>query len=179
MTEDTRPEEDERIRGYLLSQAERYDVPALWARAVADRCALLLALDRVSEEQARWHAPSDSDGGWSILEVAQHVLLWGKATTDIVEALAGGRGPEVPELGALNATDATSLAEARDALTKEAMRFASLPERLPPAPDLEAVAEHPQFGPLNYRAWFILARLHDGDHLRQIEAIKGTSGYPS
>lgn len=179
MTESTRSEEDERIRTYLVSQAERYDVPALWARAVGDRCALLLALDRVTEDQARWHPPSGADDSWSILEVAQHMLLWGKSTTDIVETLAGGGEVEVPELGALDTKDASSLAEARDAATREAMRFASLPERLPPIPDLEAVAEHQQFGPLNYRAWFVLARLHDGDHLRQIDAIKSASGYPA
>lgn len=179
MTESARSEEDDRVRSYLVAQAERHDVPALWARVVADRCALLLALDRVSEEQARWRPPSASDDSWTILEVAQHMLLWGTSTTDIVEALAQGREVEVPELGALDATSGTSLAEARGALTNEAMRFASLPERLPPAPNLENVAEHPQFGPLNYRAWFVLARLHDGDHVRQIEAIKGASGYPA
>lgn len=179
MTETTRSEEDERVRSYLVSQAERYDVPALWARVVGDRSALLLALDRVSEDQARWRPSSDSHDSWSILEVAQHMLLWGRATTDIVEALAGGAEVEVPELGALDASEASSLAEARDALTREAMRFASLPERLPHDPSVEAVAEHPQFGPLNHRAWFVLARLHDGDHLRQIEAIKSATGYPS
>ncbi len=168
MAETTRSEEDERIRSYLVSQAERYDVLALWARVVADRCALLLSLDRVSEEQARWQSTSDTPGGWSILEVAQHMLLWGGAATDIVEALAGGDEVEVPELGALDAAGAASIAEVRDALAKEAVCFASLPERLPGDPDLKAVAEHPQFGPLNYRAWFVLARLHDGDHLRQM-----------
>lgn len=178
MAETTRSEEDERIRSYLVSQAERYDVLALWPRVVTDRGALLLSLDRVSDDQARWHPPSDLDG-WSILEVAQHMLLWGTSTTDIVEALARGDEVEVPDLGALDASDAASIADVRDALTKEAVRFASLPERLPGDQDLEAVAEHPQFGPLNYRAWFVLARLHDGDHLRQIDAIKGASGYPS
>lgn len=179
MTQSIRSEEDERVRGYLLSQAERYDVLALWPRVVADRTSLLLALDRVSEEQAVWRPPSDAVDTWSILEVAQHMLLWGRSVTDIVEALAAGRVAEAPSIGALDVADAPTLAEARAVLTREAVRFAALPQRLSPDSDLAAVAEHPQFGPLNYRGWFLFARLHDGDHLRQIEAIKGSEGYPS
>jgi hypothetical protein len=66
----------------------------------------------------------------------------------------------------------------RLALTQEAARFASILERLPRDPDLANEAHHPQFGLLNYRAWFLFARLHDGDHARQIETIKATDGYP-
>ena len=179
MTNGTRSEEDERIRSYLVSQAERADVLALWPRVVADRTSFLLALDRVTDDQERWRPPSDNGDSWSILEVAQHMLLWEKSVTDIVEALAAGGSAEVPMPGAADATSGTSLAEIRAELTREAVRFASFPERLPFGADLTAVAEHPQFGPLNHRAWFLFARLHDGDHLRQIEAIKGASGYPS
>jgi len=167
--------EDERIRGYLVSQAERYDLVALWPRVVSDRTAFLLALDRVSDEQAAWRPSAD---GWSSLEVAQHMLLWGRAVTDTVEALAAGDTAEAPQLGALEA-GTTDLAEVRAALVREAIRFAALPDRLPREADLAAEAHHPQFGPLNHRAWFLFSRLHDGDHTRQIEAIQTASGYPA
>lgn len=167
--------EDERIRGYLVSLAKRSDIPALWPRVIADRTALLLALDRVTEEQARWRSDSTA---WTILEVAQHMLVWSRSVTNLVEALSVGDTAEVPDLGAFE-TDIATLAGARDALTREAIRFAALPTRLSQDPDLAAEAHHPRFGPLDHRAWFLFARLHDGDHTRQIEAIKAADGYPS
>src|SRR5262245_52569924 len=126
--EDQRAEND-RIRGYLVSQAERNDISGLWPRVIGDRTAFLLALDRVTEEQARWRAPNGS--GWNILEVAQHMLVWGQSVTQVIEALAVGSQADVPALGALEGSGADTLADARQALTEIAVRFASLPGRLP------------------------------------------------
>ena len=185
MPDQARSEEDARVRGYLVSQAERYDVLALWPRVIADRGAFLLALDRVTEEQARWRPSLAAGGGagegevWSILEVAQHALVWSRSVTAIVESLAAGRPAEAPPPGQLDPAVAATLEQARSALTAAAVHFAALPERLPVAADLAATAEHPQFGPLNYRAWFLFSRLHDGDHLRQVEVLKAAEGYPS
>jgi hypothetical protein len=46
-------------------------------------------------------------------------------------------------------------------------------------PDAQATAVHPWFGPLDYRGWFLFSRLHDGDHLQHVVAIKATDGYPA
>lgn len=175
MTQDAQTE-DERVRGYLLAQAARNDLVTLWPRVMSDRTAFLLAFDRVSEEQARWRS-AETDG-WSIHEVARHMLLWTRSTTDVIEALAAGGTAEAPGLGALDPRD-VSIAEARLELTREAARFASLLDRLPREPDLAAEAYHERFGALNHRGWFLFARLHDGDHRAQIEAIKAAEGYPA
>lgn len=175
MTQDSSAAENDRIHGYLVSQAERNDLSALWPRVMADRTTFLLALDRVSDAQAQWRL---SEGDWTILEVARHMLFWGRSVTDIVEALAAGHGVDVPELGDLGPRVA-NLTEARAALTAEAIRFATLPERLPDEPNLDAEAAHPMFGALNHRAWFLFARLHDGDHTRQVEMIKASDDYPT
>lgn len=170
-------DDDARARGYLISQAERYDMLALWPRVIADRTALLLAFERVSEEQARWRTPSAAD--WNILEIAQHSLVWAQSVTKIIETLAAGGTAETLPLSHLHGGMATTLDAVRSAFVQDSIRFAALPERLPPEPDIAATAEHPRFGPLNYRAWFLFSRLHDGDHLRQIEAVRAADGYPS
>lgn len=177
MSQEPGAEETTRVREYLVSQAARYDLFELWPRVIADRTALLLAFDRVSDEQARWRPPSTEE--WNLLEIAQHAIAWARSVTEIIEALAAGRSAEALALGYLDPSVAANLDEARRALSAESVRLASLPGRLPAAANLDAVAEHPRFGPLNYRAWFLFSRLHDGDHLQQVQALKMADGYPS
>jgi hypothetical protein len=64
-------------------------------------------------------------------------------------------------------------------LAEHSVRYASLPERLPPSVNLEMTAPHSNFGELNCRAWFLFNRIHDVDHRTQIEAIQAAPGYPS
>lgn len=173
-------DENERVRSYLLGQAEKYDVIDLWPRVVAQRSAFLQALEDVSEEQARWR-PGGGEGedAWGILEVSHHLLAWTRNVVDIIEATARSETVEKLPPGYLDAGDGATFAEVRRALIAESARFASLPTRLPEEPDLTTTIDHPRFGPLNCRAWFLFLRLHDGDHTRQVEALKETEGYPA
>ena len=41
-----------------------------------------------------------------------------------------------------------------------------------------ATFDHPFFGPLNCKGWVAFQRLHDADHIGQIEQIKASAGYP-
>ncbi len=43
---------------------------------------------------------------------------------------------------------------------------------------LDARHDHFFFGPLNWKEWLAFQRVHDGDHLQQIEAIRGFPSYP-
>lgn len=53
----------------------------------------------------------------------------------------------------------------------------SLVERLPQDANLDAKHDHPFFGPLNWKEWLAFQRVHDGDHIEQIEAIEGSPSY--
>ena len=63
-------EERERVRSYMLNQAEKYTWLELWPRVVAGRLEFLNAISRVTPEQAAFKPAADD---WSIAEVAQHV----------------------------------------------------------------------------------------------------------
>lgn len=178
MSQEPTAEENARVRDYLVAQATRYDVLALWPRVIAERTAFLLAFERVSDEQSRWR-PLSAEGEWNLLEIAQHAIVWARSVNEIIEALAAGRSAEALGLGHLDRGVAASIDEARRALSVESVRLAALPGQLPAAANLEATAEHPRFGQLNHRAWFLFSRLHDGDHLQQVEMLKAADGYPS
>jgi hypothetical protein len=48
----------------------------------------------------------------------------------------------------------------------------------PASTDLAATFEHPLFGPLNCKGWVAFQRVHDADHIGQLEQIKAAEGYP-
>ncbi len=173
-------DEQARVRSYLLAQAAKYDLLDLWPRVVAQRTAFLQALDGVSDEQARWRPPTGKgESVWSMLEVAQHLLTWSENVVEIVEATARGGTAATLPVGYLAADPATTLTQVRRALAETSVRLASLPQRLPAVPDKTATAEHPDFGALDHRAWFLFLRLHDADHLRQVEALKQADAFPA
>ncbi len=167
-------EEEQRVRGYLVGQAEQRDWIELWPRAIAVRGALLQAIDQVTEEQADW---SPGDEQWSIRQIAEHVLTASRRNLRLIEDLAAGRPEDVREPAA-PAKLPGSFARLRIHLAEHSVKLASLPERLPPMVNLEMTSPHGNFGELNSRAWFLFNRVHDTDHLQQIEAIQAADGYP-
>ena len=178
MTSESAPveltEEQQRVREYLVGQAEKRDWIELWPRMIAERGALLQAIDRVSDEQADWSPGSDE---WSIRQIIEHLLAYSRDKLRLVEDLAAGR-PEDERDPALPAKMPTSFARLRIHLAEHSVKLASLPERLPPMVNLEMTSPHGAFGELNSRAWFVFNRVHDTDHLQQIEAVKAADGYP-
>lgn len=169
-------------RRYLLGQAERFDWVDLWPRVMAARLQLIEALADVSEEQARWKPPAGlmegDEDGWSILQVARHVAGWSDYAIANIEASAAGQ-PSPASLPPRPLPDGATLAEVRRALSEVSMRIASITERLPATPSEDAAIEHERFGALPARAWFAFVRLHDLDHVGQVNGIKAAEGYPS
>lgn len=167
----TQQSENDRVRGYLLAQSQRHDWSTLWPRVVGPRLELLAATADLSEEQADFKPAPDE---WSIRDCLAHVLRASRGTLARIEALVVGsadasRAPQ---------TEADSLADLRAQLIADSSHYAGILERLPEKPNLELTAEHPVFGELNSRAWFLFQRLHDSDHLGQIRAIKEAPRYP-
>lgn len=172
-------EERDRIRSYLLGQAERYDFLDLWPRVMAQRAAFLQSLEGVTEEQAAWEpATGEGEEAWGILQVARHLLRSTQNVMAIIEATARGETAPKDPPGTRSEAPA-ALADVRRALIEQSEDFAMLRRRLPEQPNLEVTVDHAFFGPLNCRAWFLFQRIHDTDHMRQVEALKTSEGFPS
>ncbi|MCH8109771.1 MAG: DinB family protein [Chloroflexi bacterium] len=168
--------ENDRVRGYLMSQGERYDYFEIWPRWVKARLQVLDSLQGVSDEQARIRP---ADGEWSINEVALHVLNGSRGVARLVELLAEGQPASSDRIDPPHEETNLTVGELHSQLLRDTIKWSALTERLPESPSFEATALHPFFGELHSRAWYLFQRIHDLDHYRQIEAIKNTHGYPS
>jgi hypothetical protein len=174
----------ERVRSYLVSQAEKKTFAELRPAVEQARETLLAALDGVSEEQARFKPatalPADpgDEGAWGIAEVLRHCIQNEEGVALRIRALAlgdparGGAAGRV--VGRTNATlpELVRDLKAANFALDHAVGSVEGKEQLDPT------ATHPFFGELNCRAWFLFQRVHDLDHARQIEAIKADPRYP-
>lgn len=167
-------EEEQRIREYLIGQAEKRGWIELWPRMIAERGRLLQVIDGVSDEQADWSPGGDE---WSTRQVVEHVLEVSRRSLQLIEDLAAGR-PEKEREPRPDAKMPTSFQRLRSHLVEHSVKLASLPERLSGSPNLTMTSPHSNFGELNSRAWFLFNRIHDTDHRKQIEAIQAADGYP-
>ena len=66
-------ENQQRVRDYLVTQAEQRDWIELWPRTIVERGMILQLIDRMSDTQADW-APSDEE--WSTRQIIEHLLAW-------------------------------------------------------------------------------------------------------
>lgn len=173
-------DERERVRGYLVGQAQRYDVVDLWPRILGQRLALIGELDGLSEEQARWRPPTgEGEDAWSVLEVTQHIASWTGNVLQVVDAMSAGREvPPMPPVGHLAADPAKTLAEVRRDLVQSSMRLAEFMARPGVDANPDVQVDHALFGPLNLRGWLLFQRIHDVDHLGQVQRLKQMDGFP-
>ena len=166
--------EFERIRGYLVGQAESKGWDDLWPRVVGPRAELLDEIARVSEEQAAFKPSPDE---WSLSACVQHALQASKGTLELIEGMAAGGRPDRDPDPPLDPAD-VRFADLRRDFIAHSSEFAGLLGRLPADPNLEVTSPHQFFGELNSRGWFIFQRIHDIDHHNQIKAVKEAPGYP-
>ena len=157
------------VVSYLAHQGKK-DTSAIVAVIERERQRLLDVLAEVSREQAAF-APSP--GQWTIRDVAEHVAA---AERGVLETIARLTGTTAPPQGPPAA--GRSLAELRQHLSGVRAQLLGLVEGLAQDANLEAKHEHVFFGPLNWKEWLAFQRVHDGDHIDQIEAIRGASSYP-
>jgi hypothetical protein len=171
VTEDAR----QRLISYLGHQASK-DVPVLVELIEEQRGRLLALLDGVSEEQAAFRPAPDQ---WSIADVLRHVIAAEEGVARIVESLARGVVPEGRRpLGSHIPDEAQPLAALVERLGAARADLLARVRGWPASPDLAATFEHPFFGPVNCKGWVAFQRLHDADHIGQLEQIKGAAGYP-
>ncbi len=171
----TQNDEARRVRSYLLAQGEKYAFTEMWPRLMKARLEVIAASEGVSQEQADFTMDSDE---WSIAEVLYHVLTSSARVAETVESLA--RGNEVPPraIDPPRESSALSVSELRQRLTADSLAWCALTERLPKSPNLDATAPHPFFGELHAGALYLFQRVHDLDHVGQINKNKSAPGYP-
>ena len=164
-------EELQRVRGYLVSQAQKLSVPQLVQKLQADSMPLRDAVAAVPPDQFDVRpAPDD----WSAALICTHIL---EMTEHGAEAVTG-----ILESGALpqRITDMRPGA-VREGLTRAEDFWPAFTARREPfiARVLQAKGDehldvkitHPWFGPLNWREWLLFMRVHDLDHMRQLQAL--------
>jgi hypothetical protein len=157
-------DEERRIRGYLQAQGAKLspaDVIEKVRAAMADlrRAALTVPAARFTDRPA----PEE----WSGNEVMAHVVDAGRHFGDQVVAILDGTSaaPRERETATRTAAEWCAILERdRDAL------FARVRAADPQA-RLDATIEHRMFGPLNWRETMLFMRLHDLDHVGQLQKI--------
>ena len=145
---------------------------------------LMDSIAGLSLEQATFKFAPDE---WSVLETMTHMVELKGGVVQICEALARGE-PPVPASAEVNATrmrDGFSIPpfatpeEASKAAGKAHQALAGFLNGVSDATNTEKTHSHPFFGSMNCLEWAVYLRIHDGDHVGQVEKIKASKGYPA
>lgn len=160
-------DEQRRIRGYLQAQGAKLSPPDVIEKVRAAMADLRRAAAGVPA--ARWtERPAPEE--WSGNEVMAHVVDAGRHFGDQIVAILDGRPRETAsreraETERHTADEWSALLE-RDRETLFARVRAAEPE----ATGSETI-EHGMFGPLTWRETLLFMRLHDLDHVGQLQKI--------
>jgi uncharacterized damage-inducible protein DinB len=171
----TADSEAERVRGYLVTQANKLSIPELVDKVRRDTLPLWDAAAAVP--LARFtQRPGVED--WSAAEVLTHVLdMTERGATAIETVIAEGRIPP-PIRDELRREQRAGLTEAADYRRVWDARREQLYERVLAArgdEHLDVKITHQTFGSFSWREWLLFMRVHDLDHMRQLQSIAGAS----
>ena len=163
--------ESDRIRSYLIAQAAKLSIPELVEKVRSDSAALEAA--GASVPAARF-TERPAEGEWSAAEVWTHVLQMSEhgasAITGILDSGAIPPGARDVISGETRAglEDSAAFWKAYIAVREP------LYERVAKArgdEHPEVKMNHPMFGDFTWREWFLFMRVHDLDHMRQLQGI--------
>lgn len=174
----TQQSEFDRVRSYLVSQAEKKTFDDLRSAVEEARAGLLAEVESLTEEQARFKPAGEGESAWSIAEVLRHCIHEQEAVALRVRALGLGDPARGSSLGRVIGRPEARIGDlvrdlqaANFALDHAVGSVAGMEKLGPTAP-------HPFFGELNCRAWYLFQRVHDIDHARQVQKIKADPAYP-
>lgn len=168
----TQPQNEmDRVRGYLVAQANKLSIAELVEKVRSDTLPLQEAASIVPADR---FADRPSEGEWSAAEVWTHILEMNEHGARAIPAIIE-RG-ELPE----RARDTIS-GETRSELHNGEQYYASYLQRreellarvLRAKGDeyLDVKINHMMFGDLNWREWLLFMRVHDHDHLQQLRSV--------
>ncbi|MEX0783095.1 MAG: DinB family protein [Dehalococcoidia bacterium] len=169
-------EEVQRVRDYLIAQANKLSMPELVEKVRKDTLPLKDLAEAAGAATFR-KKPAPDD--WSAAEVWTHILQMNDhgaaAITGILDS--GAVPPRTRDI--LTGETREGLATARDYYdTYLARREALLSRALEASGDehLEIKINHPMFGDLSWREWLLFMRVHDLDHARQLQSVAAAVG---
>jgi hypothetical protein len=163
-------DEVQRVRDYLIAQANKLTIPELVEKVRKDTLPLkdlADATDAACSDEAR---PDD----WSQAEVWTHILQMNDhgsaAITGILDS--GAVPPRARDI--LTGETREDLGTANDYYDTYLERREALLSRASQArgdEHLEIKINHPLFGDLSWREWLLFMRVHDLDHARQLQQV--------
>ncbi|HEY7293670.1 MAG TPA: DinB family protein, partial [Dehalococcoidia bacterium] len=107
-------------------------------------------------------------------EVYTHILQMNEAGTRAIEGILDNGTPPPAVRDLISAETSAGLACADDYWQAYSTRREALLARVLRATGderLEIKIVHPQFGPFSWREWLLFMRVHDLDHMRQLQAL--------
>jgi hypothetical protein len=168
-------EEIARILGYLRSQAAKLTIPQLADKLRADAMPLRDVASGMPVE--RFRRPP-GDGEWSAAEVWSHVLdMSERGSSSILAIIAGDLPAQVSDR--ISGEERAHLGGPDDywrEFERGRERFYGEVVQARGDEHLDVPMMHPSFGALNWREWMLFMRVHDLDHLRQMQAIVARLG---
>lgn len=167
MTQPT-PEQLARVGEWIRREAAAKNLEEILAW-VTERQTQLVQSARKLTDQALHAAPAE--GEWTPLDALKHVVEWDwQVSEDVLHTCLTGERPgnPVPQFAA----------DREELITRQEESLASLWAHVSaadPGAFLDVRWEHPFFGPLNWREWFLFIGVHCTDHANQINAA-GAAG---
>jgi hypothetical protein len=163
-------DENARIRSYLHAQAARLTIPQLVDKLRADTQPLRDVGSGLPAERFR---ERPGEGEWSAAEVWTHVLDMSERSAAAVLAVIAGERPE--ELSdRITGGDRSELDGPDDYWREfESGRERFYAEVLKARGDehIDVAMPYRAFGELNWREFMLFMRVHDMDHLRQLQSV--------
>ena len=162
--------ESQRIRGYLIAQAARLTIPELIEKVRTDSLQLWEAASEIPRNRLG-ERPGAED--WSAEEVLNHVLLMTENGVNAITGIlsSGAVPPRITDTmlpgGRTGFASAADYRAAFEALRTPLYAVVSAAEGHE-HPDVKIT--HPQFGGFTWREWFLFMRVHDLDHMRQLQS---------
>lgn len=167
----TPTQEDQRVRAYLLAQANKLSIPDLVEKVRRDVLPLREAAATVPPDRF-FERPGPDD--WSAAEVLTHILdMNDRGAQAITGILDHGTLPP-PISDQMSRQTRPGLHTADDFWQMYLPRREEVLARAVQArgdEHLDVTITHSQFGALSWREWLLFMRVHDLDHLRQLEAV--------
>lgn len=167
--------EAERIRSYLTTQANKLSIPDLVEKVRVDvtplkQVASLIPAERLTERPA--------EGEWSAAEVWTHILQMNdhgaRAITGILDS---GQQPEsVRDAISGDTAGFRSGEEYYEAFLQRREEFLARVVQAKGDEHPAITIHHPMFGDLTWREWLLFMRVHDLDHLRQLQGVAAALG---
>jgi hypothetical protein len=165
------PSEAERVRVYLLTQANKLTIPELVAKVRADTAPLREVA--ASVPAARFFGRPTPDE-WSAAEVFTHILdMNDRGANAIQNILEGGALPSTLN-DLMTGGTRDGLATAADYWQAYQLKREALLARVLEAKGdehLDVKITHSTFGPFSWREWLLFMRVHDLDHMRQLQSL--------